>query len=127
VQRIWPTANRQKATVEVRVSFLQPDGRLRPEMGARVVFGGPEQQPGGESPAQDAEQILIPLACLVKQDGQDGALELERDRVRFRALTLGEERLGKVLVQAGLNGGETLVVAPPSGLREGGRVRVKQG
>jgi RND family efflux transporter MFP subunit len=127
VQRIWPTANRQKATVEVRVSFLQPDGRLRPEMGARVVFGGSEQAPGGEAPALAAEQILIPLACLVKQDGQEGVLELERDRVRFRALTLGEERLGKVLVQAGLNGGETLVVAPPGGLREGGRVRVKQG
>jgi multidrug resistance efflux pump len=38
VDRIWPTANRTKATVEVRVAFLERDERLRPEMGVRVVF-----------------------------------------------------------------------------------------
>ena len=38
VDRIWPTANRQKATVEVRVAIDKKDDRLRPEMGVRVVF-----------------------------------------------------------------------------------------
>src|SRR6185436_6114369 len=48
VDRIWPTANRTKATVEVRVTFLERDDRLRPEMGVRVVFsaeGAAEQAP----------------------------------------------------------------------------------
>ncbi len=126
VQRIWPTANRQKATVEVRVSFVRPDEMLRPEMGARVVFGG-ESAEAQSPPGQPApELILIPRECVVKLEGQVGVFELERETASFRPVDVGEERAGKVLVESGLEGGETLILSAPASLKSGARVRVKR-
>ncbi len=53
VSRIWPTANRQKATVEVRVRFLEPDDALRPDMGVRAVFL-PQDEGDGRTSASPA-------------------------------------------------------------------------
>ena len=96
VERIWPTANRQKATVEVRASFLEPDEKLRPEMGVRVVFTPPEAPP--VDPAQDeGELVLIPSSCVVRIDARPGVFELEarrgtlaRDRARRSARRAGD-------------------------------------
>jgi HlyD family secretion protein len=125
VARIWPTANRTKATVEVRVAFLDPDGKLRPEMGARVVFGSeaPEAPAGA---AAEEPAVLVPRSALVPLDGGHGAFVVERDVVRLVKLELGEERGGRVLVKSGLAGGETLVSDPPSYLQAGERVRIKE-
>ncbi|HVS17661.1 MAG TPA: efflux RND transporter periplasmic adaptor subunit [Planctomycetota bacterium] len=123
VQRIWPTANRQKASVEVRVGFERIDERLRPEMGARVVFTrGEAADQAAAGPT--AGKLLVPSGTLVRVDGKRGVFVLERDTVRFRALTLGEERGGKVLVEAGLEDGELIVLAPPPSLADGERVVV---
>jgi RND family efflux transporter MFP subunit len=125
VLRIWPTANRQKASIEVRVGFDAIDQRLRPEMGARVVFtreGASATEPAG--PAEGS--LLVPTSALVRSDGAHGAFVLERNTVRFRALTLGEERSGKVLVEAGLEDGELIVLAPPPSLADGERVFVDE-
>jgi RND family efflux transporter MFP subunit len=124
VQRIWPTANRQKATVEVRVGFDRPDELLKPEMGARVVFS-PEAPPaqaeeGGEP------SIVIPLGAVVPIAGKPSVFVLERDVARVRALELGPERSGRVQVLSGLSGGERIVDTPPSSLQDGDRVRVKE-
>jgi RND family efflux transporter MFP subunit len=121
VLRIWPTANRQKATVEVRVGFDQPDARLRPEMGARVVFGD-AGQPAETAPASTA--IRVPRSAIVTLEGQPHAFVLERDVARLRRLELGEEHVGRVQVLAGLAGGERIVAEPPVDLRDGERVRV---
>jgi multidrug efflux pump subunit AcrA (membrane-fusion protein) len=138
VDRIWPTANRQKATVEVRVRLLEPDERLRPEMGLRLVF----HPPGEPSPAERAAPppaaeaaaaaagragaapaILVPQEAVVRIDGRDGVFVLERDVVRFTALELGERRSGRVSVRSGLEPGQRIVVDPPLTLRSGDRVR----
>jgi len=125
VLRIWPTANRQKATVEIRVGFDAPDGKLRPEMGARVVFAAAPAAPAeGAGPAPAC--ILIPAGCVVRLEGRSGVFVLEREVVRFRALELGEEKAGRVPVEAGLQEGERVVVDPPDSLREGDRVRIAQ-
>ena len=125
VLRIWPTANRQKATVEVRVGFDAPDDKLRPELGARVVFQGSESaQPTGEPAPDVAGRIVIPLDCIVKMDGASGAFVLERDVARFRTLELGPEHLGRVRVDSSLEEGELVVLDPPSSLGDGDRVRV---
>jgi HlyD family secretion protein len=125
VLRIWPTANRQKASIEVRVGFERIDDRLRPEMGARVVFtrdGADAAAPSG--PPEGS--LLVPIGALVRVDGARGAFVLERQQVRFRALQLGEERGGKVLVQSGLEDGELIVLAPPASLADGERVVVDE-
>lgn len=126
VLRIWPTANRQKATVEVRVGFEEPDGMLRPEMGARVVFGVASAAPAeGEAPAEETG-ILIPRNAVVKVDGRRGVFAVERDVVLFMPLELGAERGGRILVTSGLAGEESVVSNPPADLNPGDRVRIKE-
>ena len=120
VRRIWPTANRQKATIEVRVGFLEPDRRLRPEMGARVVFA--PQAPRSDG-AGEAERVLVPTSSVVRVDGQAGVFVLERDVARFRGVEPGGERAGRLLIESGLEGGETILADPPDSLQDGDRVR----
>ena len=62
---------------------------------------------------------------MLKIDGQSGVFDLERDTVRFQTLSLGEQRLGKIAVLAGLAEGEQIVLDPPPSLKDGDRVRVK--
>ena len=57
VSRVWPTADKQKATVEVRVVLDEPDERLRPEMGVRIVFRQDEAQEGGGYGAKPTDAI----------------------------------------------------------------------
>jgi len=122
--RIWPTANRQKGTVELRIRFDEPDELLRPEMGVRVVFPDSQQA----APAAEAEEkVLIPSDCVVRQAGRPGVFTIERDVVHWIEVGLGEERGGRVVVAAGLVGGELLVRQPPAELRDGDRVRVTEG
>ena len=84
VSRIWPTANRQKATVEVRISFERLDERLRPEMGVRVVFA--EAKQGAPAEAEGPAPLLVPSDALVKVDGREGVFVLERGVAIFVAL-----------------------------------------
>jgi RND family efflux transporter MFP subunit len=128
VDRIWPTANRTKATVEVRVAFLERDDRLRPEMGVRVVFASEAAVEQTPVVAGDAKPVLlVPLDAVVKSAGEKGVFVLERDRVRFQAVSLGAERGGRAVVEKGLADGDTIVLAPPTSLASGDRVRVSPG
>jgi RND family efflux transporter MFP subunit len=124
VLRIWPTANRQKATVEVRVGFDQPDALLRPEMGARVVFTAPGAVAQDAADADAEPVVLLPRSAIVTIAGKAHVFVLERDVVRTRAVVLGEERSGRVVIQDGLASGERVVDAPPDSLQDGERVRV---
>lgn len=125
VLRIWPTANRQKATVEVRVGFDDPDERLRPEMGARVVFVSEDDVPVASDAAADAPPpLLVSRSALVPIDGAPHAFVLERDLVRLRAVRTGAENGARVAVLEGLREGERVVDQPPAALRDGDRVRV---
>jgi hypothetical protein len=119
VDRIWPTANRQKGTVELRVKLDAPDGKLRPEMGARVVF---LDLSAAEAAPREAV-VLVPETAVARADGKTGVFELERDVARWRGVELGGRRGQRVVVTRGLSGGERLVDAPPSGLEDGARVR----
>lgn len=123
VQRIWPTANRQKATVEVRIGFAAPDERLRPEMGLRVVFS-PKDEPA-TSAAPAAPSIVIPADAVTIVAGKRGVFVVERDVLAWRELTLGEERAGRVKVDGGLSEGERIVAAPKNTLAAGQRVLIE--
>lgn len=123
VDRIWPTADRQKGTVEVRVVFDTPDERLRPEMGVRVVFLE------GDAPAEAADAgptgPRVPESATVREGDRTGVFVLERDVVRFREVRLGARRGGRVAVESGLTPGERIVDRPPPDLADGDRVRVR--
>ena len=124
VDRIWPTADRQKATVEVRVRLLRKDDRLRPEMGVRIVFRTADAEAPAAGGAPTARAILVPEQALVQQDGATGAFVIERDRVRFTGVAPGERRGGRVAIARGLAPGKEIVLDPPVDLQDGARVRL---
>jgi multidrug efflux pump subunit AcrA (membrane-fusion protein) len=131
VLRIWPTANRQKATLEVRIGLEQLDPRLRPEMGARVVFAPDRAK--SDAPSDDeldtTPQLLVPETALVLRGEREGVFALEGDIARFRAVTRGRTIGRRVALVEGPEGasvraGERIIVAPPKGLEDGDSVRV---
>ena len=124
VMRIWPTANRSKATIEVRVRFAAPDERLRPEMGARVVFLGDGVL--AAAPIAVVKGVFVPTSAIVRIDGRAGLFRLEREVAHFVEVTLGETQGERSLITAGLAAGDRIVKAPPARLEDGDRVRTKE-
>ena len=116
VDRIWPIADRQKATIELRIVFAAPDDKLRPEMGARVVFSDAPVQAGGPA------VILIPEDAVVEIGGQTGVFVLGRGTVQFQPVVTGKSKNGRVQISEGLQPGKTIVTAPPPSLQDGDRV-----
>jgi RND family efflux transporter MFP subunit len=116
---IVPTADRQKATVKVRIGFDQLDPRILPDMGVKVAFRGGEGLPATKA------AITIPKSAVRQLDGRDVVMIVQNGRVERRAVSLGATRSDEVTIVAGLTGGERLVVEGPSGLSEGERVTEK--
>ena len=121
VDRIWPVADRQKATIEVRAAFLAPDDRLRPEMGLRIVFMGEGSELDGET--SGTPLITVPESAVVERDGSQGVFLIKEDRVSFREIQFGEGPSGSLSVQEGLDGGEKIVLKPQEDLSDGDDVR----
>jgi RND family efflux transporter MFP subunit len=121
VDRLWPTANRQKGTVEVRIAFERRDERLRPEMGLRVVFAPPAEAPG-ETPPATEPALLVPESALIREGGRSGVLVVERGVVHLREVATGNRRSGKVAITGGLEPGEEVVLDPPPRLGDGDRI-----
>ena len=120
VRTVIPTADRQKATVKVRISFDKLDPRILPDMGVKVSFLAGEQ-----AARREAARALIPREAARTVDGQT-VVFLDRDGVvERRAVKLGLEIGADVEVTAGLSPGDKVVVEGPAGLRDGQRVKVK--
>ncbi|MCB9879601.1 MAG: efflux RND transporter periplasmic adaptor subunit [Planctomycetes bacterium] len=122
VDRIWPTADRQKATVEVRVRLLRKDDRLRPEMGVRIVFRSADEPAPEATRGTGERRIVVPEEAIVQVGGRSGAFVVDRDVVHFAALTLGERKGGRIAVDAGLRAEQRIVLSPPNSLQDGDRV-----
>jgi HlyD family secretion protein len=120
IDEISPEANRQKATVEIKVKIIDPDEYLRPEMNASVAFYPDERADGGET---GRPAIVVP-ASAVRQNAVFLALE---GRAVRRPVKTGSATREGVRIEEGLIGGETLIVNPPEGLRDGDRVRPRGG
>ncbi len=127
VRRIFPAADRAKAIVEVRVSILGADPRVKPDMTASVTFLEPRSGPvadGGDA-ADRAGAALVPRRAVVEQDGQTSVWVVVEGRAERRRVALGPERLDQVEVRDGLNPGDTVIVSPPGGLANGAPVRLR--
>ena len=120
VAEIAPEANRQKATVQVKVRVQNPDGYLRPEMNAKVSFEDPK---AGQATARE---LLVPRSAVFQAEGQAAVLAVENSRAVLKTVVLGPESGGSVRILSGLTGDETLVVSNPAGLKNGQRVRVNK-
>jgi len=124
LRQVLPTADRTKATVMVKVTILDKDEDLKPEMSAKVTFLEPEPEVE-ETPEDNAPVVLVPRQAVVTRGGRSVVFLVREGRVQERAVVLGTPRKGLVIVKDGLAGGETLVARPPAELEDGAAVRVK--
>ena len=133
LRQIFPSADRAKSIVEVRVSILDADHLVKPEMTTSVTFQerrAAEKQTAAASGAAAAPSvappvILVPKRTVTAQGGQSIVWVVNNGTVARRAVTLGADRLDQVEVKSGVVPGEMVVVNPPAGLTDRGPVRVK--
>ncbi|HKE01446.1 MAG TPA: efflux RND transporter periplasmic adaptor subunit, partial [Planctomycetota bacterium] len=121
LRQIVPAADRQKATVRVKVAFLDPDDRVLPDLSARVSFT--------KEPTQGKEaksRVVVPKAVLTTVDGKSGVFKIVDGRAVFTPVTAGGDVQGQVEITQGLQGGERLVsLAGGTVIQNGQRVRVQ--
>jgi len=120
IDEISPEANRQKATVQVKVKVANPDDYLRPEMNASVAFMGDQTSKS----AEPAKPVIVVPSSAVRNNI---VFILNDGRAVQRAVKTGPVTAQGIRVESGLNGGEDLIVNPPSDLKDGAKVRRKQG
>jgi RND family efflux transporter MFP subunit len=124
VRQIIPTADRTRATVMVKVTILEKDKDLKPEMSARVTFLEMEGE-GEPSTGEDrTQQVTVPVEALATREGETVVFLVRDGRAVQRVVVKGLERQGQVAIKQGLAGGETLVASPPEALRDGSVVKV---
>lgn len=124
VRQVVPTADRQKATVQVKVSILDVDPRILPEMGAKAVFAREGQYAASADAAP--RRVLVPKEALAGSGAEQHVWVVSSDRAEKRSVVSGNEQDGKVQIQSGLQGGETIILAPSADLQPGARVRIAQ-
>ena len=114
---IIPTADRDRATVRVRIGFEELDPRILPDMGVKVSFRSAEAEP------EEAPEGLLVDAAAVFQDTGRALVYLVRDgQVQRRAVRLGDQRGSEVFVLSGLVEGDRVVVEGPEGIEDGAEV-----
>ena len=100
-----PAAERSKATVRVRVGFLERDERVLPDMGVRVAF----LDAAAESPAAPPPGVFVPSAAVAEDHGKAYVLVVADEKVQRRAIRLGGAERNRVQILAGLRPGERVV------------------
>ena len=121
VRQVVPTADRQKATVQVKVAILDHDSRILPEMGAKVLF---VNDPDHAAAASAPRRVMVPAAAVVQDARGARVWVVEDGKVDSRSVDLGPARDDQIEVRGGLSGGESVVLQPPAALKNGARVRV---
>jgi len=122
VRQILPTADRQKATVLVRVAIDSSDPRILPEMGARVVFRERADSTAGAQPS--VSRVFVPSAAVRNEQGSDVVYLIVNERAQRRVIQAGPVMGDEREVRSGLVGGETVIIDPPADLSDAARVRV---
>lgn len=118
IVEISPEADRQKATVQVKVQILNPDGLLRPEMNANVSFTTSQQ-----AVASQRAQPTMRIPASAVRDGQ--VFLYVNGKAIARAVEVGERRADQIEIVSGLSGGEDVITAPPAELTDGAAVRLR--
>jgi len=126
VRTVIPTADRQKATVKVRVSFDKLDPRILPDMGVKVAFYNEDEKKAATKKEEGPKPVaVIPKSAVHDADGSKAYVFLVKDaKVERRSVTLGKERGSDVEVMAGVRSGDSLVAHGPANLQDGDAVRV---
>jgi HlyD family secretion protein len=122
LRQVIPTADRTRATVMVKVTIIDKDANLKPEMSSKVTFLEPAEAPGT---ATTERLLMVPQTAVVTREGGSQVFAVVDGVARSMTVTLGPSRQDSVVVKDGLMGGETLIARPPDSLKNGDRVRVR--
>src|SRR5579864_2212504 len=124
IAQISPEANRQKATVQVKVQVLNPekypDVQLRPEMNATVRFLANDQPKDAKGPAG----VFVPTTAIRDHDGKKVVLIAYNGKATAREIHVTSQRADGALVD-GLVGGENVITTAPATLKDGDKIKVK--
>jgi RND family efflux transporter MFP subunit len=118
VHMIVPTADRSKATVMVKVRFVDNDSRILPEMSAKVAFLSREIGTGDEKPRTAVNQ-----KALVEHKKQKYLFLVSGNRVAETAVSTGIQLGDMVEIMSGAKSAQKVVINPPSKLRDGDRIK----
>ena len=121
VYAIVPTVDRSKATVLVKVRFLDKDRRMLPDMSAKVSF-----LPRKLAPEEIKPRLAAARSALIDRNGRTVAYLLEGNRVRETPVRVGATFGDMVEILSGLKAGDRVVVTPPKGLKDGSRIKVAE-
>jgi HlyD family secretion protein len=124
VDRMAPEANRQKATVQVKVAITEPDDRIRPEMTARVTLLEPLNAQSQASQKAEKRLFVLPTS-IVQRDSRPVVFVLRGQKAAAVPIVRGEETPDGVRIMQGLQAGDQVVVTPPDNLKDGLPVRLK--
>jgi len=134
VRTVIPTADRQKATVKVRISITEPDHvhlldpakepRILPDMGVKVTFLEKEPKKGEEK--KSAAVAMVPQKAVHQDSTSKFVFVVKNDTLERRAVKTGEERGSDVEIIAGLSPDMLVVVNGPDGLRDGQQVQIQK-
>ena len=113
VSRIVPTVDRSKATVLVKVEFVEKDPRVLPDMSAKVSFLARELKPEERKPVIAAQPIAI-----VKRDGKDVMFLFDNNLAKMVAVTVGN-KIGDLVQVSGVKPGDKIVLAPSEKIKDG--------
>jgi RND family efflux transporter MFP subunit len=126
VINIVPTADRQKATVRVRIAFDTLEPRILPDMGVKVSFLEDREVEAGAQTAASRPAVRIPSAAVIRDGDTSFVWRVQDDELERVAVRTGGERDGQVEVLSGINPGDVVVAAPVEGLSEGAKVKSKE-
>jgi len=118
VHTVVPTADRSKATVMVKVSFVDRDPRILPEMSAKVAFLERQVASGEQRP-----KTVVPPSALVSRDGSTLVYLLKGERVEEVRVVLGEKVGDMQEITAGVKAGDRVATKPLEKLKNGSRVK----
>jgi len=125
LRQVIPTADRTKATVMVKVTILDKDKDLKPEMTAKATFLEPAKK--GTAPLDSSKPIVsVPKDAITTRAGKSVVFEVrDGKKVYELPITAGIENQDQVVIKQGLAGSETLVLHPSDKLKEGDVVKIK--
>jgi HlyD family secretion protein len=121
IAQISPEANRQKATVQVKVQIKNPDEYLRPEMNATVKFLANEKKSNAGDPPSG---VFVPTTAVRDRDGKKVVFLAFNGKAMMREVQVISQRSGGLMVQ-GLVGGENVITTAPEDLKDGSKIKIK--
>ncbi|MCK5126619.1 MAG: efflux RND transporter periplasmic adaptor subunit [candidate division Zixibacteria bacterium] len=124
VKKIVPTADRARATIQVKIAFDNLDNRIFPEMSARVNFLPISAE---QSETEEFKPVMVvEHAAITSRDNQKVVFAVEGDYSKMIPVTIGRRLADVTEILSGLTVGQKVILSPPGGMKTGDKVEISQ-